>query len=48
MSQSAERVKDPGPRSVRDNGDNDGESPALLAMTATVGAFPHCRFHFAC
>ena len=38
MSRSAERVKDPGPRSV---GHYDGDSPALLAMTATVGAFPH-------
>ena len=39
MSRSAERVKDPGTRSV---GDNDGDSPALalLATTATVRAFP--------
>ena len=37
MSRSAERVKGPGLRSV---GDNDGDSPALLAMTATVRAFP--------
>ena len=37
MSRSAERVKGPGPRSV---GDNDGDSPALLATTATVRAFP--------
>ena len=37
MSRSAERVKDPGPQSV---GDNDGDSSALLAMTATVRAFP--------
>ena len=37
MSRSAERVKDPGPRSVCDN---DGDSPALLSTTATVGAFP--------
>ena len=36
MSRSAERVKDPGPRSV---GDNNGDSPALLAMAATIG-FP--------
>ena len=37
MSRSAERVKGPGPPSV---GDNDGDSPALLATTATVRAFP--------
>ena len=37
MSRSAERVKDPWPRSVSVN---DGYSPALLATTATVGAFP--------
>ena len=37
MSRSTERVKDPGPRSVCDN---DGDSPALLATTATVQAFP--------
>ena len=37
MSRSAERVKGPGPRSV---GDNDGDSLALLATTATVRAFP--------
>ena len=37
MSRSAERVKGPGPQSV---GDNDGDSPALLATTATVRAFP--------
>ena len=37
MSGSAERVKGPGPRSVADN---DGDSPALLATTATVRAFP--------
>ena len=37
MSRSADRVKDLGPRSV---GDNDSDSPALLATTATVGAFP--------
>ena len=37
MSRSAERVKDLGPRCV---GDNDGNSPTLLATTATVGAFP--------
>ena len=37
MSRSAERVKDPGSRYV---GDNDKDSPALLATTATVGAFP--------
>ena len=38
MSRSAERVKGPGPRSV---GDNDGDSPAPLATTATVRTFPH-------
>ena len=37
MSRSAERVKGQGPRSV---GDNDGDSPALLATTAMVRAFP--------
>ena len=37
MSRSAERVKGPGPRSVSDN---DGDSPALLAMNATVRACP--------
>ena len=37
MSRSAKRVKGPGPRSV---GDNDGDSPALLATTTTVRAFP--------
>ena len=37
MSRSAERVKEPGPRSVRDY---DGDSPVLLATTATVRAFP--------
>ena len=38
MSRSAKRVNGPGPRSV---GDNDGESPALLATTTvTVRAFP--------
>ena len=37
MSRSAERVKGPGSRSVCDN---DGDSPALLATTATVRAFP--------
>ena len=37
MSRSAERVKDPGTRSV---GDNDGDSPALLTTTVTVRAFP--------
>ena len=37
MSRSAERVKGPGPRSV---GDNDGDSLALLATTATLRAFP--------
>ena len=37
MSRSAERVKDPWPRSV---GDTDGDSLALLATTVTVGAFP--------
>ena len=37
MSRSAERVQDPGPRSVCDN---DGDRPALLATTATVRAFP--------
>ena len=40
MSRSAEGVKDPGPRSVSDY---DGDSPALLATTATVGAFPRWR-----
>ena len=39
MSRSAERANDPGPRSVSDN---DGDSPALLATTATVRAFPRC------
>ena len=39
MSRSAERVKGPGPRSV---GDNDGDSPALLATTAMIRAFPPC------
>ena len=33
MSRNAERVKDPGPQSVADN---DGDSPALLATTATI------------
>ena len=33
MSRSAERTKDPGLRSV---GDNNGDSLALLATTATV------------
>ena len=37
MNRSAERVTDPGMRFVDDN---DGDSPALLATTATVGAFP--------
>ena len=37
MSRSAERVKDPGLQSVDDN---DGDSPALLATTAMVRAFP--------
>ena len=37
MSRSAERAKDPGPRSV---GGNAGDSPARLATTAMVGAFP--------
>ena len=35
MSQSAERVKDPGPRSVSDN---DGDSPALRSTTTMAGA----------
>ena len=37
MSRSAEMVTDPGLRCVADN---DGDSPSLLATTATVGAFP--------
>ena len=37
MSWRGERVKDPGLRSVADN---NGDSPALLATTATVKAFP--------
>ena len=37
MRRSAERVKGLGLRSV---GDNDGDSLALLATTATVWAFP--------
>ena len=37
MSQSAKRVMDPGLRSVPDN---DGDSLALLALTATAEAFP--------
>ena len=40
MTRNSERVKDPGPRPVADN-DGDRSSPALLATTATVGAFPH-------
>ena len=36
-SRSAQRVKDPGPRSV---GNNDGDCPARLATTTTVRAFP--------
>ena len=36
MSGRPERVKDPGLGSVADN---DGDSPALLETTATVGAF---------
>ena len=36
MRRSAERVKDTGLRSV---GDNDGDSPALLAATTTIRAF---------
>ena len=35
MSRSAARVKGSGPRSVCDN---DGDSPALLATTATVSS----------
>ena len=38
MSRSAERAKNPGPRS---GSDNDGDSPALLATTTIVGTFPH-------
>ena len=37
MSRRAERVKDPGLRSIADN---DGDSLALLATTAKVGTFP--------
>ena len=37
VSRNAEKVKDPGLRSASDN---DGDSPTLLATTATVGTFP--------
>ena len=37
MCQSADKVKYPGLRTVADS---DGDSQALLATTATIGAFP--------